>query len=33
MTYADTIKKLLQASECLMSATDFWPDTLAGYAT
>ena len=24
--YADTITKLPQASECLMSAPDFWPD-------
>ena len=31
MTYSDTIKKLPQASECLMGVSDFWPDTSAGY--
>ena len=31
--YADTITELPQASECLMSAPDFWPDTSAGYGT
>ena len=33
MTYADAIKKLSQASECLTNALDFWPDTLAGHGT
>ena len=31
--YADTITELSQASEGLMSAPDFWPDTSAGYVT
>ena len=31
--YADTITKLPQVSECLMSAPDFWPDTSAEYGT
>ena len=33
--YADTITELPQASECLMSAPDFWTDsdTSAGYGT
>ena len=33
MTYADAIKKLPQASECLMSTPDYWLDTSAGYGT
>ena len=33
MPYADTITEQPQASECLMSRPDFWPDTSAGYGT
>ena len=34
MTDADIIRKLPQASECLINAPDFWPDTLTtGYGT
>ena len=31
--YADITTRLSQASEYLMSAPDFWPDTSAGYGT
>ena len=31
ITYADIIKKLRQASKCLMSVPDFWLDTSTWY--